>query len=488
LPLPFDHTFVAGDELASRDNAETLRQALNERADAATFGVVSMNPPQPGWSVADWWRDLQRGAYLLSTRFLRSYDGVTPSDDAAVAVLNTGVPDYDWSGLPAQDQSQVPYRHRYVFENEEASGFANETSWPPPSGFTRKFPREIWSTANSGAAGQVARFTARINTVWYGPRDGPDFERAVTTPLDQRDYSGRLFLHNGVAWVEHPGDPLPDGPDVVTDAGLIRPGDYIGAWIANGIRDALRRLRWVAPDGFTSGNYGGWAATGDYAHSFQLPGGFFDSTWTQTAAYNEHRTVVHAWYGNVGARSRYYTTTGIVDQPFGDPAPPGGASMAFHYSGELGTQTVNDSPSEGGPQSAGPLDGISSGGGVGFFGLEARPEARTTVLPARARRIDFVLLGVHPVQFPVGFETQNMRFDTFGITMPSGLAAALNQPRTGATLNISSGGGTFTGPVIGNRNVRPTLILLGESITHRGWRAQNFPVIRFDVPGGFAHY
>lgn len=114
-------------------------------------------------------------------------------------------------------------------------------AWPTANGWTRKFPREIWSLSNSGAAGQIARFTVRISSSWFGAEeDDPVFNSVVTTPLAERGLSGKLLRHNGATWVELPPTPGAE-PDEVTAHGLIRAGDYVGHWIANETRDAINQ-------------------------------------------------------------------------------------------------------------------------------------------------------------------------------------------------------------------------------------------------------
>jgi hypothetical protein len=110
---------------------------------------------------------------------------------------------------------------------------------PPPNGYRRRFPREIWSLSNPGVAKQVARFVVHVNTRDYQatPNAVGNFP-AVTTPEDQYQHAGKIFVRSDAgAWVEST-DPAVF-PDVVEKTGFAQPGDTFGPWIAEDIRAQL---------------------------------------------------------------------------------------------------------------------------------------------------------------------------------------------------------------------------------------------------------
>lgn len=122
----------------------------------------------------------------------------------------------------------------------------DEEAWPEPwtwselaaaaglnsAGFTRKYPREI-------GVGVAA--------------DG-DKARAVSTGGGLK--AGEVYKRVAGAWVMV--DPAVEDarPDTLTAYGYIEPGDYIGPWIWNEIRDVYNHLRWtVDTQTFLYGGY-----------------------------------------------------------------------------------------------------------------------------------------------------------------------------------------------------------------------------------------
>lgn len=82
----------------------------------------------------------------------------------------------------------------------------------PENGFTRKFPRVIQSTSDSGSAGQRARYQ------------------------DTKD----VYEHDGSTWVLLTDATIQ--PDLLVDYGYCQAGDYVGAWIFNELHEGLRLL------------------------------------------------------------------------------------------------------------------------------------------------------------------------------------------------------------------------------------------------------
>jgi hypothetical protein len=131
--------------------------------------------------------------------------------------------------------------------------------FPPPSGFTRKFPREIFNINNPGSSGQTAIFIAMNTSAvtinkYYGDINSPFFGTTTITPIDQADYSGQKFEYTNlgsVSGVETSGWRLCQDqsrrPDTIIDYGLSARGDYFGPWILNEMRDALNLLTIAGP-------------------------------------------------------------------------------------------------------------------------------------------------------------------------------------------------------------------------------------------------
>lgn len=155
--------------------------------------------------------------------------------------------------------------------------------FPYPSGFIRKFPREIWSSGNIGVDGQIARmFAVNLNPSGVIPALIPTFASGSTTPIfspsgteaapnwicdptsfyymknvgtptNERINSGKIFVYSsGLSkWIQHPDQRTT--PDIITSYGMVQPGDYFGPWILNGLRDALNQMVWT----FGLDNHGG---------------------------------------------------------------------------------------------------------------------------------------------------------------------------------------------------------------------------------------
>lgn len=86
------------------------------------------------------------------------------------------------------------------------------------SGFTRKYPREIASTADYGETGWRARLTGS----------------------GAADY----WEHDGASWAA--ADDQTSPPDTVTDYGHAEVGDYVGPWLFNELRACLDLLLYTA--------------------------------------------------------------------------------------------------------------------------------------------------------------------------------------------------------------------------------------------------
>ena len=107
---------------------------------------------------------------------ISSYVRSIYSNDAD-SFLNTSSSEYP-SGLyalndPGDDSLSLTSRN-YI-----------EDHFPYPSGFRRKFPREIWSTSNSGNHGEKALFVSS-DSFWFQQRSASGYLMNVTTPIAER--------------------------------------------------------------------------------------------------------------------------------------------------------------------------------------------------------------------------------------------------------------------------------------------------------------
>jgi hypothetical protein len=125
--------------------------------------------------------------------------------------------------------------------------------FPPPTGFTRKFPREIHNIAETGVDGQRARFVFTqggrplASGGYYDqgsliPDKRWDF---AFTPLEQKHYSGALFDYISASggWIFSENQVKP--ADIITTSGMPRVGDYMGPWILNDLQKAINLLTHV---------------------------------------------------------------------------------------------------------------------------------------------------------------------------------------------------------------------------------------------------
>ncbi len=162
------------------------------------------------------------------------------------------------SGVIAYQDSGYSY-----FDNTPSGGGPLEKSliykkylqdeFPRPSGFRRYYPREIWSIANSGSVGQTARLIAKNSdpfyglfepTKWYQNGEGSGFKVQVKTPDEEVSFSNSIFEYiDSSGWVK--SENQSKNPDLILDYGIAQPGDYMGPWILNDLRDAINQLVWT---------------------------------------------------------------------------------------------------------------------------------------------------------------------------------------------------------------------------------------------------
>lgn len=125
--------------------------------------------------------------------------------------------------------------------------------------FRRRWPREIWSLANAGSEGQIARFIAT------------NFS-SIVTPVAERTLSGRFFQYVDGAWADITTTGV-ERPDVLSGFGRLtargglganyRTADYFGVWIAHDIWRALNMMRWTGPSAYWSNRLEGHRLTAE---------------------------------------------------------------------------------------------------------------------------------------------------------------------------------------------------------------------------------
>lgn len=249
MPIPWntDYTTLSGSEWASvsRDPAlaAMFGEAMSERIRALTAGnpmaPVNYYPPRAGYYVLQFWFQLRNSVWNHAARFVRQTSAVAGE---------TVIPSWRVSG------TRGPYTAQGLVKT-------TRTATPfPPTGFTRRWPREIWSLSCPGAEGQVARFSARLGSQWMGAATtDPLFDTPQTTPEAERVHTTRFFRHDGANW--QPAASNVRDADVLSETRLVSgfgavpyppgevpdySGDYFGPVWLNELRDAINLLVWTA--------------------------------------------------------------------------------------------------------------------------------------------------------------------------------------------------------------------------------------------------
>lgn len=127
----------------------------------------------------------------------------------------------------------------------DAFNSVQDRNFPYPNGWSRYFPRTIYTVSQPGTNGWRARFEALAGIQpYYGVLStDPLFSTSVSTPVGERKYTGQYFVYQSGAWaVDNSSQASP--PDVVNETGatLAMPGDYITGQMLNDIRDAINSM------------------------------------------------------------------------------------------------------------------------------------------------------------------------------------------------------------------------------------------------------
>lgn len=192
------------------------------------------------------WVGLQHAVLLLSqfyTRSLQDWTGWGRTDaQARYDALAPFFPPF-FNGIPLGDQNSfAPAPWAWWYPN-----------FPPPNGFTRKRERFITNLSDPGSLGQRARFCVRTSCSledWdHAGLPGRPNTVLLGTPPDQVQHSLKFCDYVASDAPPLPGEPRwvvsgdQDSPaDVLTMYGPAKPGDLLGPWILNDLRDAINLL------------------------------------------------------------------------------------------------------------------------------------------------------------------------------------------------------------------------------------------------------
>lgn len=163
--------------------------------------------------------------------------------------MNLGAMGADPAGRYFGTQSQISLSGGGVLNIQPAvpidgSGEWDFANWPTSAGFTRKREPEI--SALSFSTGYVNGDRARFHV-------GGGFCEFLgvtmpSTPAGEVQYSGKIMLRSGGAWIVDPDQATRISP-LWTLKGLWSDGDLFGPWCLNDLRDAINTLDtlvWIA--------------------------------------------------------------------------------------------------------------------------------------------------------------------------------------------------------------------------------------------------
>lgn len=275
---PWNHTYVRGDDFHSPDTYTPFINAINERLKSIGYPPVT----------AELDLTLVRGANCLTDTMLTPYwqyqFGTSPPEYIAIvdplcwpngspqksswcalqnlvtsisyyfvdpsvnythykitqynATRNVGRTSYPWSsGAPAYDEIDPG--------NDIPTLWLEWPKWPNGTGFTRKREPEITSLSCPGTiGGGRARFIA---STWGQMNDGTIFltDPGITTdkpptPAGEWKYSTRIMKFVSGIWQVDTDQRTALTLDVMY--GFAKPGDTMGPWILNDLRDAINQL------------------------------------------------------------------------------------------------------------------------------------------------------------------------------------------------------------------------------------------------------
>lgn len=367
--------------------------------------------------------------------------------------------------------------------------------WPPPNGWTRKYPREISDLSAAGVEGQRARFVIRKTwTLWGSPT------AHLTTPMDQYRHAAKLFDYKSGAWVLSE-DQVSD-PDIIETTGLAQPGDYFGPWIVNEIRDAIRLLRWrthtgprlwisyasESPENYWASGVDGWAnrncRPAQKRHNIRmsrLPEFFGIQTGLETVQY----TVTGPGPGND------YCSDPAPAFDFRKPSFEDGHYRTISWRGFAEFQEDIEPFQYYDANANGlwfpPYDQPT----IRLVSADAHPRATSVLAPSLVRSADFLAMG-----FPAGVsntEPKPEAPDPHWHPYDSGLLD--REMAVISTVTTDAPEGEIVWPKIGDHTQMPLIPpatfpdgctqTIQESLGWQIWR--HLMLMRYDVPGGFQY-
>jgi hypothetical protein len=469
VPEPFGYVFEPGNAISARDLFVTLRAAVDERVAVVWPGsdevesympgvgapALALSDTSPGNSVVHaGWSQAQLAMWAAASFFVQALPfegGDEFTDPAQYAVFGQGT-----AGPAIGHKSEFP---------------VELPDWPPPKGFTRRYPREITTVTAEGEEGQVARFVASLGT-----------DLGEITPEAERANSGKLFRRRKVVvspegveppvtelrWAE---DAEAAGPDVLEAFGTRQAGDYAGVWIPNETRDAARRLRWTfhpvewtAPREEVIETFSSGTAGSNLFYAANMPE--WDTIWAALLG-----EVASRWGSNGGE---------VVFLGGFDPGWPLGPQEV--YGGfEAKARSVADAPDVLAPGNPRALSTTSDyvlsvnivRGRLGRSILSSHAYPRVALpLVRRTKTVEWVVGGYYAAPGDPDYA-----YDDFGHGFPNAGVRAFAAS--------SHQGGDAVGPKMGDAGEMPP-------VDTPGWFARGYvgycgAVIKWNVEGGFEH-
>ena len=230
------YDFFGGTPISPSTDAPATLPADGDVAHIAATGLAYSANYFPISSIDAWIGDALSLFLATATKSGGSWSDLTNYDGQKEIRL--------WG--PFTDDTQAPgnpnawglyeYVNGLSFDRDgTAGGDPSALAW----GFTRKYPREIDSLSST-------QYRQAPTTAGLGFTNG-DKARCLA--------DGKVYLRSAGAWVAQ-GETV--WPDVITDVGDFSEGDYVGPWVWNERRKALKALKWTGtgvPDftGTTSG-------------------------------------------------------------------------------------------------------------------------------------------------------------------------------------------------------------------------------------------
>jgi hypothetical protein len=341
----------------------------------------------------------------------------------------------------------------YAISQQQAAEFAADvyvTLWGSTSGVVCRVPREIYSLAQAGSAGWVARFVASDSF-----QDPIDLSFVSSTPSNERVHSGFFFVHNGTTWVRDDTKDSADmvarvwqsGPDTTPFGGgpgtyfkynLPVPGDLVEAAHMAFLKAGLQAqvaLHWTAPIGTVHRRhyvYGTgsntWAANA-IDETFTGSAYFAGNTFLEAGAFNPTWYVTHG--GSVPNSTDWIKWSTDFDVVAAPPSPDGVARNSHIY---LSAHRINYNTAAASPYGYDP-EGYST---VGLTAPTLETNPAITAYDARWETFDYL----KEVATTGVTAAASVTVGPFGDYTSEPATAATSDSFTGITIDLQGGGDT----------------------------------------------